>query len=67
MGQNMKMLLEIIIYVFSILGGIVSVVTMYRLLLPYKKIKWSTVEKGIIKLKPQIYGLSAVYHNRMKI
>lgn len=51
MGQIMQLLLNIIIYLFSVLGGIVSIITIIRWLLPYKKIKWRTVEKGIKRLK----------------
>lgn len=54
LGQNMKTLLDVIIYLFSILGGVVSVITIYRWLLPFKRIKWSTVEKGVKKLKEDL-------------
>lgn len=50
----MKIILDVFIYVLSILGGVVSVVTIYRWLLSFKKIKWTTVEKGIKKLKEDL-------------
>ena len=50
----MKVYIEIAVYILSFLGGVVSVVTMYRWLLPFKKVKWPTVEKGIIKLKEEL-------------
>lgn len=50
----MKIYIDIIIYFFSLLGGVVSIVTIYSWLLPYKKIHWKTVEKGILKLKEDL-------------
>ena len=50
----MKIFLDIIVYLFSILGGIVSVVTIYKWISPYKKISWSQVEKGILVLKEKL-------------
>jgi len=49
----MKIYFEILIYILSFLGGIVSIVTIYRWCAPYKKINWRTVEKGIVKLKEE--------------
>ena len=50
----MKIYFEILIYILSFLGGIVSIVTIYRWCAPYKKINWRTVEKGIVKLKEEL-------------
>ncbi len=50
----MELLLDIIVYVFSILGGVVSIITIYKWVLPYRKVKWPTVEKGVIKLKEEL-------------
>ena len=50
----MKLFFEIVIYIFSVLGGVVSVVTIYRWFSPYKKISWSQVEKGVLSLKEKL-------------
>ncbi len=50
----MKLIFDIIIYVFSILGGVVSIITIYKWVRPYKKISWAQVEKGVLSLKEQL-------------
>lgn len=50
----MKIILDIIIYIFSVLGGFVSIITIYKWVSPYKKISWSQVEKGVLSLKEQL-------------
>lgn len=50
----MKVIFEIIIYIFSILGGIVSIWTIYIWLKPLRKISWRKVEKGIKQLKEDL-------------
>ena len=50
----MKTLLEIIIYLFSILGGIVSIITLFNWLKPINKVSWKKVEKGVIHLKEKL-------------
>lgn len=50
----MKTVLEIAIYLFSILGGIVSIWTIYTWLKPLQKISWKKVEKGVKQLKEDL-------------
>ena len=50
----MKLILDIIVYLFSVVGGVVSIVTIYKWLSPYEKIGWKQVEKGIFYLKEQL-------------
>ena len=50
----MKQIIDIIIYLFSILGGIVTVVTIYKWIFSNNKISWSKVEKGILSLKNEL-------------
>ena len=50
----MKTALEVVIYIFSILGGIVSIWTLFTWLKPFKKISWKKVEKGIKQLKEDL-------------
>ena len=50
----MNFVLQIIIYIFSFLGGIVSIITIYGWIKPYKKITWRKVEIGIVNLKNQL-------------
>ncbi len=42
------------IYFLSFIGGIISIVTIYKWLVPYKKIDWKTVEKDVMKLKEDL-------------
>ncbi len=42
------------VYFLSILGGIVSIITIYKWILPYKKITWNQVEKGVLTLKEKL-------------
>lgn len=50
----MKVTIDILIYFFSILGGVISIVTIYKWISPYKKISWTQVEKGVLVLKEQL-------------
>jgi hypoxanthine phosphoribosyltransferase len=50
----MKFILDIVVYLFSVVGGVVSILTIYKWLSPYKKIGWKQVEKGILHLKEQL-------------
>ncbi len=50
----MKIFFDIIIYVLSILGGVVSIITIYKWITPYKKISWAQVEKGVVSLKEKL-------------
>lgn len=50
----MNWFVDIPLYVFSALGGVVSIVTIHRWLFPFKKIRWKTVEKGVLKLKNKL-------------
>ena len=50
----MKVLLDIVVYVFSILGGIVAVYSLITKIRPYKRIRWKAVEKGVIKLRDKL-------------
>lgn len=50
----MKLVLDIIIYVFSILGGIVSITSLYRFVSIPKKVKWKDVEKGVVCVKDKL-------------
>ena len=47
----MIIVLDVFIYLFSMLGGIVSVWTIIKWVRPYRKISWRIVEKGVKKLK----------------
>lgn len=50
----MKTTLEIIMYLFSIIGGVVSLWTIYQWLQPYRHISWRKVEKGVKRLKEEL-------------
>jgi len=50
----MKATFEIILYIFSILGGVVSIWTLIKWLKPLQKISWKKVEKGIKQLKEDL-------------
>jgi len=50
----MKIIFEIIMYIFSALGGIVSIWTIYKWLRPQKSVSWKKVEKGVVELKEQL-------------
>ena len=50
----MKIIFEIILYFFSILGGIISVWTIINWLKPLQKVSWKKVEKGIKQLKEDL-------------
>lgn len=56
----MKTFLEIIMYLFAILGGIVSIRTIYLWLKPLRKISWKEVERGILRLREDLN--QANYH-----
>ena len=46
----MKSIFNILLYIFSVLGGIVSIWTIYKWLIPHKRISWKKVERGIKEL-----------------
>jgi len=50
----MKTAIEILVYLFSALGGIVSIWTIYKWVQPYRKISWKKVEKGVKRLKEEL-------------
>ncbi len=50
----MKEILDILLYFFSVLGGVVSFWTIIKWLRPLKKISWRNVEKGIKQLKEDL-------------
>lgn len=50
----MKIILEIVMYLLSVLGGIVSIWTIWLWLRPFKRISWRKVEKGIKQLKADL-------------
>jgi probable phosphoglycerate mutase len=50
----MRLILEIIMYLFSALGGIVAIWTIWLWLRPFKRIRWRKVEKGIKQLKEDL-------------
>jgi probable phosphoglycerate mutase len=56
----MKNVFQVILYCFSILGGIVSIWTLIKWLRPMKRISWRQIEKGIKQLKEDL--LKANYY-----
>mgnify|MGYP001104853828 CR=1 FL=1 len=50
----MKLAFEILLYFFSVLGGIVSIWTIYKWLKPLQRISWRKVEKGVKQLKEDL-------------
>jgi len=50
----MKTFFEILMYIFSALGGVVSLWTIYAWLKPLQRISWKKVEKGIKQLKEDL-------------
>ena len=50
----MNKIFEITMYIFSILGGVVSIWTVYKWTEPFKKISWRKVEKGVKQLKENL-------------
>lgn len=50
----MKLFLDITIYFFSILGGLISIWTIYKWLKPLQKITWKNVQKGVLYLKDKL-------------
>ncbi len=50
----MKLFFDIIIYSFSFLGGVISIVTIYKWIIPYKRVGWKKVEKGVIRLRDKL-------------
>jgi probable phosphoglycerate mutase len=52
--MNAKIILDVMIYVFSLLGGVVTVATIYKYFFPFRKVKWRVVEKGIKETKEKL-------------
>ena len=50
----MIIVLDIVIYIFSILGGVVTIITLYQFLRPLKKVEWKDVEKGVRETKEKL-------------
>ena len=50
----MKLVLDIVIYVFSLIGGIISIIEIKKILQPYKKISWKKVEKEILVKRDEL-------------
>ena len=50
----MKLILEVVTYLLSTLGGVVSVITIYTWIKPNRKVSWKKVEKGIKQLKEDL-------------
>jgi hypoxanthine phosphoribosyltransferase len=50
----MKTVLEIMMYLFALLGGIVSLKIIYLWLKPLRKITWKEVERGVLRLKEDL-------------
>lgn len=46
----MKLVLEVIMYLFTIIGGAASIYMMYIFVFPYKNISWRQAEKGARKM-----------------
>ncbi len=45
---------DTIVNIFSIIGAIASILTLYKSILSVKKVNWKKIEKGVIKLKEKL-------------
>jgi len=50
----MKLVFDAILYIFSVLIGVILIVTIYKWISPYRKVQLSQVEKGVLELKEKL-------------
>jgi probable phosphoglycerate mutase len=56
----MQTVIETVMYLLAIIGGVASIWQIIIWLMPYRKVSWRQVEKGILKLREAL--INANYH-----